>query len=137
MVHKTVIKARYAETDQMGVIHHSVYPIWFEEARTQFIKESGITYGQFERDGVMMPVTDLTVKYIQPAHFEDEVTVETRITRVSYSRIFFSYRVMLGDKVLTIGTTSHGFVSSDTFKPVNIKKTFPQFFEQVSSFVEE
>ena len=50
---ETKIVARYAETDQMGIIHHSVYPIWFEAARTEFIKLSGITYTQLEQQGVI------------------------------------------------------------------------------------
>ena len=62
MIHKTVIKARYAETDQMGIIHHSVYPVWYETARTEFIKTSGITYSQLEKKGIMLPLSEIGCK---------------------------------------------------------------------------
>ena len=95
MIHKTVIKARYAETDQMGIIHHSVYPVWYETARTEFIKTSGITYSQLEKKGIMLPLSEIGCKYILPVHYEDEVVVETKITKITCAKIVFGYRVLL------------------------------------------
>ncbi len=54
------ITVRYAETDQMGVVHHAVYPVWFELARTDFMKQIGVSYAQIESLGVMLPVTDIS-----------------------------------------------------------------------------
>ena len=61
------IEVRYAETDQMGVVHHSVYPVWFETARTRFSQEMGVPYQEMERMGLMLPVRELSVKYVAPA----------------------------------------------------------------------
>ena len=74
-VTKSHVCVRYAETDQMGVVHHAVYPIWFELARTDFIKVIGLTYSQMEQAGILLPVAELTARYRIPAKYEDELTV--------------------------------------------------------------
>ena len=134
---ETHITARYAETDQMGIIHHSVYPVWFEVGRTDYIKYAGITYTQFEKQGIMLPLTDLECKYISPVHYEDEVIIETFTKKVSFARVTFGYRVLLDGKVMAEGSTTHGFVSSTTFRPLNIKKVMPDFYRQLVDSIEE
>lgn len=128
---ETRITARYAETDQMGIIHHSVYPVWFEAARTEFIKMAGITYTQLEKEGIMLPLSELSCRYRHPVHYEDEVTIITEVQKVSFSRIVFRYQVMLSGELMAEGSTTHGFVSSRTFRPVNLKKLMPDFFAQL------
>lgn len=132
---ETKIIARYAETDQMGIIHHSVYPVWYEAARTDFIKYAGITYTQLEKMGVMLPLAELTCRYFRPVHYEDEVTVVTETLKLSAAKIIFRYRVILDGELMAEGTTTHGFVSSDTFKPVNLKKLMPEFYAKLSESV--
>ena len=132
---ETKIIARYAETDQMGVIHHSVYPIWFEAARTEFIKLAGITYTQLEQQGVMLPVAALTCQYYRPVHYEDEVTIVTEIEKVTYAKIIFHYQVLLSGQLMAEGTTTQGFVSRETFRPINLKKQMPDFYAALQSSV--
>ncbi len=132
---ETKIIARYAETDQMGVIHHSVYPIWFEAARTEFIKLAGLTYTQLEQQGVMLPVAALTCQYYRPVHYEDEVTIVTEIEKVTYAKIIFHYQVLLSGQLMAEGTTTHGFVSRETFRPINLKKQMPDFYAALQSSV--
>ena len=132
---ETHITARYAETDQMGIIHHSVYPVWFEAARTDYIKYAGITYTQLEKQGIMLPLTELTCRYIMPVHYEDEVIIETETLKLSFSRITFRYRVLLDGRLMAEGTTTHGFVSSETFRPVSIKKIMPELYEKLKASV--
>ena len=67
-INRLEITARYAETDMMGIIHHSVYAVWFEAARTEFIKMTGISYTQLEKSGIMLPLSELCCKYILPVH---------------------------------------------------------------------
>lgn len=133
MKNETTIVARYAETDQMGIVHHSVYPIWFEVGRTNFIKMLGISYSQLENDGLMLPLAELSCQYIRPVHYEDEVTVETRVEKMSFAKVIFGYRVMLNGTLMTKGSTTHGFVDSETFRAVNLKKTFPSLYEKLTS----
>ena len=132
---ETKIIARYAETDQMGIIHHSVYPVWYEAARTDFIKYAGITYTQLEKMGVMLPLAELTCRYFRPVHYEDEVTVVTETLKLSAAKIIFRYRVILDGELMAEGTTTHGFVSSETFRPVNLKKLMPEFYAKLSESV--
>lgn len=129
------ITARYAETDQMGIIHHSVYPVWFEVGRTEFIKMAGITYTQLEKEGIMLPLSELTCRYLHPVHYEDEVRLIISIEKVTFSRITFRYHVLLDDKLMAEGTTTHGFVSSKTFRPVNIKKVMSWFYDKLKENV--
>lgn len=132
---ETKIVARYAETDQMGIIHHSVYPVWYEAARTDFIKYAGITYTQLEKMGVMLPLSELTCRYFRPVHYEDEVTIVTETLSLRAAKITFRYRVILNGELMAEGTTTHGFVSSETFRPVNLKKLMPEFYEKLSESV--
>ena len=85
----------------------------------------------------MLPLTELGCKYLLPVHYEDEVTIETRITRISFAKVTFGYRVLLNGNVMNEGFTSHGFVDSKTFKPLNIKKVFPEFYEKLKSIRED
>lgn len=130
MANTTRIVVRYAETDQMGVVHHAVYPIWFEIARTDYIKAAGMSYSEMEKLGVMLPVTGISCRYRIPAKYDDVLLVTARITRFSPARIEFEYEVRREgeDEVLTTGTSAHGFVDAKTFRPLNLKKALPDFY---------
>ena len=134
-INRLKITARYAETDMMGIIHHSVYPVWYEAARREFIKMTGITYSQLEKDGIMLPLSELQCKYMIPVHYEDEVTIETRLSRLTFAKIEFSYRVMLDGKEMAHGSTLHGFVNSESFRPVNLKKHMPELYEKLNEMI--
>ena len=130
---ETRLTVRYAETDMMGIVHHSRYYPWFEQARTDFIKRSGITYSEMEKMGVMLPLTETHCKYIEGLRYEDEVLVTCRIEKLTVARIEFVYDVYrLPDmKKVSAGRTCHGFVDSG-FSPVNLKKTHPELWEKLS-----
>ncbi len=132
---ETHITARYAETDQMGIIHHSVYPVWFEAARTDLIKYAGITYTQFEQQGLMLPLAELTCKYYRPVRYEDEVIIESDLIRLHHAKLVFRYRVMLNGELMAEGTTTHGVVSRETFRPVSLKKVMPDFYAALQEAV--
>ena len=136
MINETPITARYAETDQMGIIHHSVYPVWFEVGRTNFIKMLGIGYRQLEKDGVMLPLSALDCRYIKPIHYEDEVIIQTSVIKLTVSRIQFGYKVLLDGVLMAEGSTTHGFVNSDTLRPLNMKKFNQQLFEKMLNSIE-
>lgn len=137
MASTTELTVRYAETDAMGVVHHATYPVWFEIARTDYIKMLGLSYSDMEKGGVMLPVTAITVKYHLPAKYDDRLTVTARVTRLTPARVEFAYEVLRNGELLTEGTSSHAFVSSTTFKPLNFKTTMPEFFETFSKEAEK
>lgn len=139
MITETKIVARYAETDKMGIIHHSVYPIWYEAARTDFIKAFGISYSKLENMGLMMPLVNLACHYSIPAKYEDEIIIRTKISKISCGKILFEYKAFIQpeDKLIGYGSTEHGFVNSKTFKPINAKKFAPELFEKLKNSIEE
>lgn len=131
------ITARYAETDQMGIIHHSVYPVWYEVARTDFIKKVGMTYTQMEKQGLMLPLIELGCKYMMPAKYEDELIIECYIEEFKASKIKFIYEVYSSDRVLlNKGFTTHAWTNLD-LKPLNMKKHFPNIYDLVLKSMEE
>lgn len=126
----TEVTVRYAETDCMGVVHHAVYPIWFEIARTDYIKNSGMSYADMEKAGIMLPVTGISCRYRRPAKYDDCLLISAKISRLTPARIEFSYTVTRKgeSEILAEGTSSHGFVDSKNFRPLNFKKAMPEFY---------
>jgi acyl-CoA thioester hydrolase len=127
---------RYAETDQMGIVHHSNYPVWFEVGRTDFIKQMGMPYSKIEEEGIMLPLIALTCNYKGTARYEDEITVKTSIKDFSKTRIVFYYEVYKASesRPITTGTTEHAWTNSK-LRPVNLKKTAPELFELISKAI--
>lgn len=139
MISKSTIVVRYAETDQMGIAHHSEYPVWYEVARTDLIKCIGLTYTQMEQMGVMLPLSELTCRYKGAAHYEDVLTVTARVESISAARITFAYAVYQEgeEKPINTGSTTHGFVDSRTFRPINMKKKYPDLYNKMENMIEK
>lgn len=87
-------RVRYVESDQMGVVHHSNYIIWFEQGRTDYMREIGVDYADVERDGIFLAVAEMHIRYGAPARYGDEVRVLTRIERVQSRAVTFAYEVL-------------------------------------------
>lgn len=121
---RTKVVVRYAETDQMGIAHHSVYPVWYELARTEFIKTVGIKYSELEQLGVMTPLVKLECKYIRPALYEDELEIEVNVEELTGVKIIFVYKIYKSGVLVNEGKTVHALVGKD-LKPINIKKKYP------------
>lgn len=131
----STIEVRYAETDQMGIAHHSNYPIWFEVARTDYIKAAGISYTDVEKEGIIMPLVGLECKYRQAAFYEDCLKVHAKLTKLTPVRLEFSYQVTRGEDLIATGMTSHGMVGKD-LKPVNVKKKHPNIYQMFEAALE-
>lgn len=113
------LRARYAETDQMGIVHHSVYPVWFEAARTELSRAVGLPYRAWEEQGVLLMVSELRCRYRSPARYDDEITVFVRVSEVASRGATFSYRVEGCDgTLLAEGASRHLAVSRATGRPV-------------------
>ena len=137
MVSETKIIVRYAETDKMGIAHHSVYPIWYEAARTDAIKKIGMSYSEMEKLGIMTPLTELNCKYILPADYEDVLLVQVFISKLTPARVVFEYRIFKerDNTLINTGNTVHAFVGKN-LKPLNLKKYFPNIYEKLNNLVE-
>lgn len=133
MFFETTIKVRYQETDQMGVAHHSVYPVWYEEARTDFIKQClKISYSDVEKMGVMFPLSKISCKYIKPAFYEDVLIVKTYLKNLTSVKLEFEYEIYKDSELINTGYTEHPFVSKD-FKLINLKKQNLKLFNIINS----
>lgn len=132
------ITVRYAETDRMGIAHHSNYPVWYEVGRTDYIKMFGTSYTEMEKAGVMTPLRNLNCHFKLPAKYEDELIIRTWCTAMSAARIEFSYTIKKieadgSETELGYGSTEHGFVDSKTFRPCNVKKRLPDLYEKINN----
>ena len=133
MTVETTVTVRYAETDQMGVAHHAVYPIWYELARTEYIKRFGLTYSQMEAMGVMTPLVDLQCHYAGSARYEDELIISAKITALTPARVVFGFSIRRQgeERPIQTGSTTLAWVDKATFRPLNMKKRFPQLYQQM------
>ena len=87
------LRVRFAETDQMGVAHHSSYVLWLEAARVEWLRERGVSYVEMERSGVSLAVSSVKVDYRAAAYFDDEVEVETKLVEGKSRRFRYMYRL--------------------------------------------
>ena len=91
--HIISIVPRYSETDQAGVVHHSVYPVWFELGRTELLRINGMAYKDLEEAGVFFVVAELHVKYRRPAKYDEKLQLETSCTKVTTAKIEHTYKL--------------------------------------------
>lgn len=118
-VSQSRIRVRYAETDQMGVVYHANYLVWFEVGRVDYIRGLGMDYGTMEReDGIAIAVVDVSARYKSPARYDDELVVETRLLAARGVIIKFGYRVIRAadQTLLCEGETAHVVVGRDMKK---------------------
>lgn len=117
--HDTQIRVRYGETDQMGYLHHSNYPRYFEVARVECMRSLGFPYGELERGGVLMPVLNMECKFKMPIYYDEMVVVRALITEMPVTRMKLNYKVYNSQAdVACEGRTDLCFVDATTRKPM-------------------
>jgi len=113
------IRVRYAETDQMGVVYHSNYFIWFEVGRVDLLRELGFTYREMEQvDGCYIAVVDARCRFKAPARYDDEIVIRTHLKNVRESLIHFAYEAVRESDgtLLAEGETTHIVTGRDMRK---------------------
>lgn len=129
-INETSIDVRYAETDQMGVVYHANYLIWFEIGRTKLIEQLGFQYAEMEKDNIISPVIDVKIQYKKPARYGDTVTILTWLEDYNGLRTIYGYKVMNEeDDLLVTGTTEHVITYAHNFRPTRLKKIYPEWHE--------
>lgn len=91
--HTIAIVPRYVETDKGGVIHHSVYPIWFEMGRTELLRANGVAYKDLEAAGIFFVVAELCLKYRRPAFYDEDLDLTTTYSNVTAGKVEHTYRL--------------------------------------------
>jgi acyl-CoA thioester hydrolase len=122
---QTRLRVRYAETDQMGVVYYANYFVWCEIGRVEFFRNLGYDYKQMEiADDCHLPVVEATCRYRSPAHYDDEVIIETRVTALRSHVIKFGYRLVRaeGDQLLAEAETVHVSVDKQMQKKLMPEK---------------
>jgi acyl-CoA thioester hydrolase len=121
----THVRVRYAETDQMGVVYHANYLVWFEVGRVELMRQSGLTYKNIEQEEQRgLAVVEATARYKAPARYDDELRIETRVLQCRGPVVRFGYRVVrVGDGLLLCeGETVHVVVGRDMKRATMPKK---------------
>lgn len=114
-----VLRTRYGETDQMGVIYYGNYPQYLELGRVEWLRSLGISYKEMEKEGVMLPVVSLHIDYKKPAFYDELITIRTQLKELTSSKITFDYQIIneKGEVISTANTTLV-FVDVNTWRPV-------------------
>lgn len=117
--HHHSFRIRYSETDQMGVVYHGNYAQFFELGRTEWLRSLGITYKSIEKNGIMLPVINLSFQFIKPALYDEVITVKTTLLKKPGVKIEFSH--VINNKkgeLLTTGNSILAFINVNTRKPI-------------------
>ncbi len=126
--------AKYYETDQMGIIHHSNYIKWMEEARMDLMEQIGLNYKQMEELEIISPVLTIQIEYRGMVKFDDTVVIETHLTKYNGIKMEVEYRMFDKEtgELRTTAKSSHCFLDR-TGKPISLKRSYPEldtkFFE--------
>jgi acyl-CoA thioester hydrolase len=129
MVTETTIRVRYGETDQMGVVYHGNYALYFEEARTDALRKINITYKSMEEEGVMMPVVSLSTDFKRPAKYDDLLTIRSIMRELPTAKIVLEYEVLNeANQLLATGNSILVFVDMKTIRPIKCPEHLYQKF---------
>jgi len=132
---ETKIRVRYSETDQMGVVYHSNFFPYFEVARVESIRQLGFTYADMEKMGVIMPVVDVHARFLQPALYDDLLTIKTSLKELPvHNKIEFHHEVFNEkDELLCTGKIILYVMQKEGMKrttlPEALKKKLERYFQ--------
>ena len=131
-------KVQYYETDQMGIVHHSNYIRWFEEARIVFLEEIGFPYQRLEQEGILSPVISVDCSYKSMVHFGDTVLHTARVESFNGIKLKLYYQVLDAQtqKLMACGSSSHCFLN-EKGQPVSLKRSRPDLYSVICSCMEE
>jgi len=115
---ETSIRVRYGETDQMGYVYYGNYPLYYEVGRTEMLRAIGLSYRAMEEEGILLPVRSVSIKYIEPALYDDLLRLRVIIRELPTAKIHFYYEIYNEqNKLLNTGETTLVFVDAQTRRP--------------------
>lgn len=127
----TQVRVRYKDTDQMGIMHHSNYIVLYEQARTEWLREMGLTYAEIERRGVMSPIIEVHSRYHFPAFYDELLTVKVKMEQMPTARLVVDAEVYNPDgKLINTGSVTLGFMSAQTRRPCRVPEWFLAALEE-------
>lgn len=137
MINITKIIPRYAETDQMGIIHHSVYAIYYEQARTEYFNSIGLRYNEIEKSGIMTPLVELKCKYKKPAYYNKEIEIKTKLVELTPVKFTLQYDIYNTEgELINIGKTTLAWADAKSLRIINLQKVKPDIYEDLKKLIE-
>jgi acyl-CoA thioester hydrolase len=124
--HMITIVPRYCETDQAGVVHHTVYPVWFEMGRTELLRANGVAYRKLEKEGIFFVVTQLNIRYHRPAFYDENLSLTTICSKVTAARVEHTYQLKHQKTTLLLAEAASILACVDTNGKV---RKVPQFLQ--------
>jgi acyl-CoA thioester hydrolase len=113
-ISETLVRVNYSETDQMGVVYHARYLVWLDIARTEHLRQSGMSYRDLEATGLRLAVSEVNVRYRQPARYDDSIRIRCWIRDAASRRVEFGYAVEHADEDRLLATASTSLIALDT-----------------------
>ena len=130
---KTKLRVRYGETDQMGYVYYGNFAQYLEVGRVEAMRGVGMSYREMEERGIMLPVSEFTIKYYSPARYDDELIITTSIISVKGARLHFDYEIHNERHELVVkATTILVFVLKASMRPTKAPEDFIQLLEKYS-----
>jgi len=128
------LRVRYKETDQMGIVHHANYFVWFEIGRTDLCRAAGFAYSVIEERGAILVVTEITCRYRVPYQYDDEVLIRTNIAEAASRSMKFAYELRdgIGARLHAAGTSTHVWVDRATRRPMTAPEDIMEAFRKLA-----
>lgn len=121
-------KIQYYETDAQGIVHHSNYIRFMEEARIDFMEKCGFGYDKMEQAGVWSPVIAVSCDYKSPTRYPQTVDVEVKIAEMSALKVKIAYTITSGGRLVCKATSTHAFMDAKTNRPAILQDRFPELY---------
>lgn len=135
MTTETIIDVRYPDCDSMGIVHHAVYPVWYEIARMDYFEQLGFGYSSMHEKGIDPPMVDLHVQFKAPVRYPDTVTVRTKATFAAPKKLRLSYETFCNGELVNSCETFHIWTGPDG-RSLDLEKNLPEVFEKLLGAVE-
>jgi acyl-CoA thioester hydrolase len=113
-VSEVIVRVNYSETDQMGVVYHARYLVWLDIARTEHLRRSGMSYRELEASGLRLAVSDVAIRYRQPARYDDPVRIRCWVRQVASRKVEFGYAVEHAEDNRLLATATTGLLTLDS-----------------------
>jgi acyl-CoA thioester hydrolase len=123
--HSTKLRVRYGETDQMGYMYYGNYAGFYEVGRVEMLRSLGLTYSSMEQSGIMMPVLEMSCKYLKPALYDEEITIRVIMNKMPGVKIHFNYELFNEkEELINTGETLLVFIKMETNRPCRPSEEF-------------
>lgn len=113
-ISETLVRVNYSETDQMGVVYHARYLVWLDIARTEHLRQSGMTYAELETSGLRLAVSEVTIRYRRPARYDDPIRIRCWVRAIGSRKVEFGYAVEHAEEERLLATASTTLLSLDS-----------------------